>query len=324
EDELALAEPAPLAEEELALAPEPVSPVEAEPGLIEETAPVEEPALTAEPATIEADVAASEPPEPAPPEEEEIASAEPIDRDLPLAAQAPLPSDLDPLLEDEAADTVPDAASTDIASAEPSSDAASLEPASPGIETPLPSDRDPFLDDEALDAAPDDAATDVASAELLPSSEETISEPAPAVETAIAEPASAEPVPSSGEISGAIDGADLASSEEPADDEHALFGTPVSWAFMDLGRAERAEIQARLQATGLYEGSAEGAWDQATLAAMETFLTSEEGASFDSTTQTGASLALDFIRSDAYAEAHGLPPGEPEADPNDPLASTDW
>ena len=151
-------------------------------------------------------------------------------------------------------------------------------------------------------------------------------EPAPAVEEEPVETASAEPAPSPEEMSGTIDGAELASASEPAP-----FDTPLSWAFMDLIRHQRSELQTRLQAAGFYEGPADGSWDGATLAAMEAFFASEEGASFDATTETGSALAFDFLRSDAFAEAHGLPPAsagevatEAAPDPNDPLSSTDW
>jgi uncharacterized protein len=266
EPELALDEPAalPLEEEDLALAPEPVSPIEAPAPAEDNLALAPEPVSPVEvPAAPEDDLASADLP----------AAEEPVDPDLPLAAQAPLPSDLDSLLEE---------GSTEVASAEP----------------PPPSEERP-LGEQALTTE---------------------------------------------EVSGAIDDAELASSDqaateeatvEPAEtdpatlDEAAPFDTPLSWAFMDLIRHQRSEIQTRLQAAGFYDGSGDGSWDQATLAAVKAFFASEEGASFDATTESGAALAFDFIRSDAFAEAHGLPPDsaeEPEAapDPNDPLASTDW
>jgi Putative peptidoglycan binding domain len=166
------------------------------------------------------------------PEGEEVASAEPADPDLPLAAQAPLPSDLDPLL-DEPAET-----------------------------------------------------------------------------------AAAEPPPSPDQLDEAIAGAELASS-----DQAASFDQPISWAYMDLIRHQRAEVQSRLQAAGFYEGPAEGGWDRATQDAFEAFFASDEGRGFDPSTENGAALALDFIRSDTFAEAHGIALDEDAADP---LTSTEW
>ena len=117
EDELALAEPAPLPEEDLALAPEaaplpeedlalspePVSPIEPPARQDELVLSPEALALLKAPALTEETLAAPEPAGDALPEEE-IASAEPVTPDLPLAAQAPLPSDLDALLEEAPAE----------------------------------------------------------------------------------------------------------------------------------------------------------------------------------------------------------------------------
>ena len=296
QDDGALApEPVPLVEEDVALAPEPAPLADGDVVPAEPVSPVQEPFL-AEPASPieelapdDEDMAAFESPEAILPEEE-VASAESVEPDLPLAAQAPLPDDLDPLLEEEPSDNVEEVPAA-IASAEPIPSAE---------EQPAPDDLDPLLD-EPSDSV-EEAPAAIASAEPIPSAEE-------------------QPVLSAEEMSGAIDGAELASS-----DETAPFDMPVSWAFMELSRDQRAEVQARLQATGFYEGPADGAWDQATLAGLQAFLASEEGAGFDTSTLTGAGLALDFIRSDAYGEAHGLPALADEAvpDPNDPLASTDW
>ena len=287
EDELALAESAPLPEEDLALAPEPASPIEA-PARQDELALSPE-ALAILEAPAEEALAAPEPAGDALPEEE-IASAEPVESDLPLAAQAPLPSDLDALLEED-----------------PAADVAG--------EPTVIAEEDPSVAAEEDPAATQEAEPAVTAEQ----------EPATAVEEPV-ETASAEPVPSPEEMSGTIEGAELASASEPAP-----FDTPLSWAFMDLIRHQRSEIQTRLQAAGFYEGPADGSWDGATLAALEDFFASEEGASFDSTTETGSALAFDFLRSDAFAEAHGLPSASAEEaaaeaapDPNDPLSSTDW
>lgn len=241
--------------------------VEAEPALL---SPVEAPAWEDLPlADTGEEPLAPEPVEEAFPDLE-IASADPVSPDVPLAAQAPLPSDLDALVEDG---------------------------------TPVEEEPD-LLAEEELPAAVDEPAPAAEAQPDAPAEDPT--------EVAAADPAA-------GEISGAIDGAELASATEPAP-----FDLPLSWAFMDLIRHQRSEIQTRLQAAGLYEGPADGNWDLATLSAMEAFFATEEGASFDPTTENGAALAFDFLRSDAYAEAHGLTPAEEVADPNDPLTSTEW
>jgi hypothetical protein len=216
-------------------------------------------------------------------ENEEVAS---VDPGLPLAAQAPLPPDLAPLLEEEPVAV------------------------EPGPE-PVP-EQDEVA---ALEPEPVPEQDEVAAIE---------SEPVPE-DDAIA---AVEPPPADEELDGAIAGAELASS-----DQAASFDQPISWAFMDLIRHQRGEIQARLQAAGYYEGPAQGSWDQATLSAFEAFFASEEGQGFDPSSENGAALALDFIRSDAFAEAHGIAateataeaaPEEATPDANDPLTSTEW
>jgi hypothetical protein len=223
---------APPLEEELAALPEPELPVAPEPQ-------AELPVVTDEPA-----------------------------RDIPLAAQAPLPLDV-----------IPIPPSREVAAAEP-------------VATPEP------------EAEP----SEVAAAEPAPSAEPDLSE--------------------------AVEGAELASSDGAATgaDEQAPFDTPLSWAFMDLERTERAEIQERLAAAGFYEGEAQGSWTNATLAALQSFIEEEGSGSFDETTQSGAALLLDYVRSDAFASAFGtggssleaaaVPPA-PVAE-GDALDTTEW
>lgn len=193
----------------------------------------------------------------------------------------------------------------------------------PGVplaaQAPLPDDLGALLEDvpartETLSAQADDVPAleeDIPVLdETAPLSEET--------ELAAVTPAAPE------QLDEAIAGAELTSS-----DEAAPFDQPISWAFMDLIRHQRAVVQERLQEAGFYEGPAEGSWDRATLEALEAFLASEEGQGFDASTQGGATLALDYIRSDAFAEANGLATAavaEEEAAPapDDPLASADW
>ncbi|TNC65967.1 hypothetical protein [Rubellimicrobium roseum] len=127
-----------------------------------------------------------------------------------------------------------------------------------------------------------------------------------------------------GDLDAAIAGAELASSDAAGEgaspDAMAPFDTPLSWAFMDLEREARADLQRNLQEAGLLDGPAEGTWTRGTLTAIEAFLTTPEGQSFDATTASGAALALDFLGSDAFAAARGEALG---AEP-DPLASTEW
>lgn len=160
--------------------------------------------------------------------------------------------------------------------------------------------------------------------------------------------------PGSEDLSDVIDGAELASSDGAAGvapsadpDGSAAFDTPLSWAFMDLDREERARIQERLVQAGFLEGQAEGTWTNATRAALEDFVREEGSGSFDLSTETGAALLLDYIGSEAFATAFGVQEAaatpvaaapaatasEPAATPptvvdvvdtGDPLAGADW
>lgn len=139
------------------------------------------------------------------------------------------------------------------------------------------------------------------------------------------------------DLSDAIDGAELASSDGATpeagagDDTEASFDSPVSWTFMDLPREERTAIQERLTGAGYFEGEASGAWTTATEAALERFAAEEGSDSFDLTTQTGAALLLDYIRSDAFATAFGSEQAsldaaapQPPRPVEDAIDSTDW
>ena len=279
--------------------------------------------------------------------DEDVAAAEPAPtlEEEQVAAAAPAPLESVPIpraREDIAPDPViesPDLAPAEsIASAEPlleGEEVATAEaPADPDLplaaQAPLPPDLAPLLEEEPPVAAePEPVEEEVAAVEPepAPAEEEVVAvepEPAPVED----EVAAVAPPPTDDQIDGAIAGAELASS-----DQAASFDEPISWAFMDLIRHQRGEIQARLQAAGYYEGSAQGSWDQATLNAFETFFAAEEGQGFDPSSENGAALALDYIRSDAFAEAHGIASAEDTAeaapeesvpDPNDPLTSTDW
>jgi hypothetical protein len=111
----------------------------------------------------------------------------------------------------------------------------------------------------------------------------------------------------------ALEGAEFASSDGAAasaevavaPEAQASFDTPLSWAFMDLEREERADLQERLASAGFFQGEASGTWTNATLAALENFAAEEDSGSFDVTTQTGAALLLDYVSSDAFASAFG-------------------
>lgn len=241
-------------------------------------------------------------PEPAPVIEEQVATVEPEPR---FPEVVPLPmarEDLPPgtLVTEEVA--VPEPAPVeelDVAVAEPPELA-------------------PSPEEDLAAAEPPAAEADLPLAAQAPDLD-----PAPEPEDTT-DLAAVEPPPTPEEMDQAIEGAELASSGEAAP-----FDQPISWAFMDLIRHQRADIQARLEAAGYYQGPAEGSWDRATLDAFEAFFASDEGQGFDPTTENGAALALDFIRSDAFAQTHGFATEEVAAeeaapDPNDPLTSTEW
>lgn len=133
------------------------------------------------------------------------------------------------------------------------------------------------------------------------------------------------------DLSDAVDGAELASSDGASSDPdaQAAFDTPLSWAFMDLDREARQAIQERLAQAGFLDGAATGAWTNATLAALEAFAADEGSGSFDLETEPGAKLLLDYVASEAFAGSYGLegaPPAPilPEAEAGDPLAGTNW
>jgi hypothetical protein len=145
--------------------------------------------------------------------------------------------------------------------------------------------------------------------------------------------ASAEPEATEPDLSDALDGAELTSSEGAVNpDAQAAFDTPLSWAFMDLDREQRIAVQERLAAAGFLEGGTEGAWTTATLAALERLAEEEGSGSFDLSTQSGGALLLDYVSSDAFTTAFGgadaaaTPAATPPTplDEGDPLAGTDW
>ncbi|WP_210526279.1 hypothetical protein [Rubellimicrobium arenae] len=130
---------------------------------------------------------------------------------------------------------------------------------------------------------------------------------------------SLERAPSSDEIEAAIEDAQLTSSDEaPKLEGMAPFDTPLSWAFMDLSREERSHLQVNLTEAGFLQGPADGTWTEATVAAIEAFLATPQADGFDPDTETGAALVLDYIGSDAFAQAF-----EEGGDAN-PIASTEW
>lgn len=157
--------------------------------------------------------------------------------------------------------------------------------------------------------------------------------PAPGIPLAAQAPWPVEDPPSSEELSAALDDAALASSdgaEEAAPaaaatdpDGPASFETPVSWAYMDLTREQRTALQQRLAQAGFYEGATTGSWTNATEAALEAVAEAEGGGSFDLSTQTGASLLLDYVGSEAFASSFGVESAV-APDVAEPLAATDW
>lgn len=131
-------------------------------------------------------------------------------------------------------------------------------------------------------------------------------------------------LPDPEELSRALDGAELASSDGAGTAE-ASFDTPLSWAFMDLEREDRARIQERLAQAGFLQGEASGAWTTATQASLERFAEEEGSGSFDLSTQSGGALLLDYIGSEAFATAFDLEPAAAApAEEADPLAGADW
>ncbi|EYD75446.1 hypothetical protein Rumeso_03016 [Rubellimicrobium mesophilum DSM 19309] len=230
---------------------------------------------------------------------EDLASEQAAPQEQVAAAEPLLPEDIpSPVAREEAAPVEDALIPDDSAESAPRSDqAAPAQPTEPDLplaaQAPLPSDLGPLLHEEAPTAAEEEVAT-------------------------------AGTPPSADQLDAAIDGADLASS-----DAAASFDRPTAWAFMALPRDQRAEVQARLQGAGLLDGPAEGSWDRPTQVALDAFLASEEGQGFDAGTETGAALALEYLRSDAFAQAHGIAAAEAPAeqaapDPNDPLASAEW
>jgi hypothetical protein len=195
----------------------------------------------------------------------------------------------------------------------PEEDVAALEApnAEPGVplaaQAPWPPESvpvPPSRDDTA--AASDAALAEETVAAADPPVEETVAAAEPSVEEIapveqIAPPEDTE-VAASPDLSEAIDEVEQASSDGGGE---ASFDTPLSWAFMDLSREERAALQARLQEAGLYDGPANGTWDNATRTALET--TAEEAGTegFDLSSQNGAALLLDFVSSDAFGSASG-------------------
>jgi hypothetical protein len=119
-------------------------------------------------------------------------------------------------------------------------------------------------------------------------------EPAAPEETDLA---SAQDTP---DLSETIDSAELASSDGGGE---AAFDTPVSWAFMDLAREDRAAVQTRLQDVGLYAGPVEGSWNNNTRSALETVAASAGAEGFDLSSQNSAALLLDYVTSDAFTGA---------------------
>lgn len=101
--------------------------------------------------------------------------------------------------------------------------------------------------------------------------------------------------------------AELVSSDMATAEGPAAFDTPLSWAFMDLSRAERAMIQERLEHAGVYRGPADAVWTDATRLALEDMELRLGPDSFDLATQAGAALLLDYIGSDAFAATYGIP-----------------
>ena len=252
----------------------PAEPAPVEEPVIADIAPIEEIAPPAEPAPVEDDAVIADaapieeiapPAEPAPLEEPVIADAAPVE-------EIALPTEPAPI-EDDAA--IADAPIEDLAPP--------TEPAP--VEEPVVADLDP-VEEIAPPAEPVEEPLIAEAPEEEPA--------APEEETDLA---SAQDTP---DLSETIDGAELASSDGGGD---AAFDTPVSWAFMDLSREDRAAVQTRLQDVGLYAGPVEGSWNNNTRSALETVAASAGAEGFDLSSQNSAALLLDYVTSDAFTGA---------------------
>ncbi|TNC48983.1 hypothetical protein FHG66_12520 [Rubellimicrobium rubrum] len=189
---------------------------------------------------------------------------------------------------------------------------------------PLPEEAEPSQPaTEPLEQDVEVASRDVALPEAVIKLDETDLEPAepsatqppePETETAAIAPplVEAQPEPPADEpsLGAAIEGAELTSAAPPT----AAFDTPLSWAFMDLSRGDRAALQERLREAGYYEGQGTGIWEQATVDALNAFLASPEGLGFDSASASGAALILDYLGSDAFGRSVSA----------DPLDAAEW
>jgi hypothetical protein len=147
----------------------------------------------------------------------------------------------------------------------------------------------------------------------LQTAEPSATEPSePETETAAIAPLEAQPEPPADgpSLGAAIEGAELTSAAPPT----AAFDTPLSWAFMDLSRGDRAALQERLREAGYYEGQGTGIWEQATVDALEAFMASPEGLVFDTSSSSGATLVLDYLGSDAFGQSVSA----------DPLDAAEW
>lgn len=223
-------------------------------------------------------------------------------------------------------------------------------PGAPAGDRPFVAAPPVVVDPPAVTAAPPVAAAEppvVAAAPPAPAAPPVAAEPGSDLPLAAQAPWPPEISPvARGELSDAIDGAELASSDGAvgaaptipvADpDGAAAFDTPLSWAFMDLEREQRASVQERLAQAGFLQGHTDGTWTNGTLAALQDLARQEGSGSFDLTTETGASLLLDYVSSEAFAtafrveEAAATPVATAPAqrptvvDTGDPLAGTDW
>ena len=278
--------------------PAPAAPIEDD-AAIADAVPVEEITPPAEPAPIEepviADAAPIEeiapPAEPAPIDEPVIADTAPIEEIAPPAepVEEPVIADAAPIEE-----IAPPAEPTPIENDAAIADAAPVEDIAP------PTEPAPVEEPVVADAAPIEEiappAEPVEEPVIAEASEEA---PAPEEETDLA---SAEDSP---DLSETIDSAELASSDGGGE---AAFDTPVSWAFMDLSREDRAAVQTRLQDAGLYAGPVEGSWNNNTRSALETVAASAGAEGFDLSSQNSAALLLDYVTSEAFTGADGEAP----------------
>ena len=279
--------------------PAPAAPIEDD-SAIADALPVEEIAPPAEPAPVQDDAAIAD----AAPIEEIAPPAElaPIENDAAIADAAPNeeiapPAEPAPVEEPVIADAAPVEEIAPPAEPAPIEDDAALADAAPVEETAHPAEPVPVEEPVVTDAAPVEEIAPPTEPVEEPVIADITPEASPAAPEEETDLASADDTP---DLSETIDSAELASSDGGGE---AAFDTPVSWAFMDLAREDRAAVQTRLQDVGLYAGPVEGSWNNNTRSALETVAASAGAEGFDLSSQNSAALLLDYVTSDAFTGA---------------------